>query len=319
MVKKITTADFKRWVKDNVGDEYLVVGEYTRARDNISMIHNISTCGKLIQMTPNNFKRGKRCKYCRNTSMFYTQEQFEKKVLESSKGRLKVTSAYKGISNPITVECQLHHTYRTMKNAREALTGICCSECSRYNKSKSQSKSSSRFIKELKQVHPTIKCLGEYYNTHTKLEFLCLICNNKFKTEPNSILRISGCPFCSKHNKPKGEQTIIDWLNTHKEIKYEYQKEFPGMKYIRQQRCDFYFPKLKLVIEYDGDQHYRPIKFFGGISSFNKQKELDKAKEDYLIKHGIKVVRITYKYQNEKLINKVKSILNVNQRSLNQK
>lgn len=40
-------------------------------------------------------------------------------------------------------------------------------------------------------------------------------------------------------------------------------------------RIDFYIPKIRMFIEYNGRQHYEPVWDFGGIEAFEKQKERD--------------------------------------------
>jgi hypothetical protein len=49
-----------------------------------------------------------------------------------------------------------------------------------------------------------------------------------------------------------------------------------------------------LCIEYDGEQHYKPIKFFGGESSLLKQKIKDKIKEEYCVNNQINLIRIKH-------------------------
>lgn len=44
---------------------------------------------------------------------------------------------------------------------------------------------------------------------------------------------------------------------------------------IRNVRIDFYIPKIKMFIEYNGRQHYEPVYDFGGITAFEKQQERD--------------------------------------------
>lgn len=45
-----------------VGSEYTVLGKYTKMKENIKMRHNI--CGHEYEVTPDNFKRGRRCPKC---------------------------------------------------------------------------------------------------------------------------------------------------------------------------------------------------------------------------------------------------------------
>ncbi|WP_091014530.1 DUF2726 domain-containing protein [Paenibacillus amylolyticus] len=53
---------FKSEVDEIVGQEYSVIGEYSGANKNISLLHN--QCGNQFDMTPSNFLRGQRCPEC---------------------------------------------------------------------------------------------------------------------------------------------------------------------------------------------------------------------------------------------------------------
>lgn len=54
-----------------------------------------------------------------------------------------------------------------------------------------------------------------------------------------------------------------------------------------------------MYIEYDGEQHFKPIAFFGmdektSISVFNEQKERDLAKKNWILDNGFKLLRIRF-------------------------
>ena len=63
---------------------------------------------------------------------------------------------------------------------------------------------------------------------------------------------------------------------------------------------DFYLPELNLCIEVDGEQHFKPSKF-SNISeeeanqNLEIRKEKDRQKDEYCLKNGIKLLRISYK------------------------
>lgn len=59
---KKTNAQFKQEVKNLVGDEYSVLGEYQGTHTKIKMRHN--TCGNIFLPTPKCFLRGSRCPFC---------------------------------------------------------------------------------------------------------------------------------------------------------------------------------------------------------------------------------------------------------------
>lgn len=57
---------------------------------------------------------------------------------------------------------------------------------------------------------------------------------------------------------------------------------------------DFYLPKLRICVEFDGRQHFEPILNLGGVKTFNKIKKLDFRKENYCEDNYINLIRIRY-------------------------
>lgn len=49
-----------------------------------------------------------------------------------------------------------------------------------------------------------------------------------------------------------------------------------------------------LAIEFDGIQHYEPVKYFGGVAKFKQQKKRDLIKDNFCKENNIKLVRIPY-------------------------
>lgn len=49
-----------------------------------------------------------------------------------------------------------------------------------------------------------------------------------------------------------------------------------------------------MCIEYDGIQHYKPIKYFGGYNYYKKQKMRDDIKTKFCQDKNIKLLRIKY-------------------------
>lgn len=70
--------------------------------------------------------------------------------------------------------------------------------------------------------------------------------------------------------------------------------------------------EIAFLIEFQGEQHYKPKTKFGGYQGFQKQLYNDKKKIDYCKKHGYKLVAIPY-YEEELIdydyiMNKVNSL-----------
>ena len=64
--------------------------------------------------------------------------------------------------------------------------------------------------------------------------------------------------------------------------------------WLGQQRLDIYLPELKLAIEHQGEQHYRPVGAFGGEQAFPRTQERDERKRTLCQEHGVTVVDIRF-------------------------
>lgn len=100
----------------------------------------------------------------------------------------------------------------------------------------------------------------------------------EFRKNEDSILR----DFIKKSDF-YGEIEIENFLN-----KYE-------LKYTKNYlNFDFYLPKIRYVIEFDGRQHFEPISDFGGTNTFYKLKKIDDDKNRYCEDNFINIIRIKY-------------------------
>lgn len=57
-----TTETFSNYLMDDTDGDYSLIGEYTSANAYVTLRHNV--CGNEYQVTPHNFKHGKRCAKC---------------------------------------------------------------------------------------------------------------------------------------------------------------------------------------------------------------------------------------------------------------
>ncbi len=60
--------------------------------------------------------------------------------------------------------------------------------------------------------------------------------------------------------------------------------------WLGRQRLDVYVPELSLAIEYQGEQHYKPLKYFGGRKGLERTRELDKTKAHLCSKNGVHLI-----------------------------
>lgn len=80
-------------------------------------------------------------------------------------------------------------------------------------------------------------------------------------------------------------------------------------KWLGKQEIDIFVPDLNLAIEYDGIQHFKPIKAWGGEEGLKKNIERDKLKEEKCKENNVILIRFTYKENDLLSENYVKSKL----------
>ena len=138
--------------------------------------------------------------------------------------------------------------------------------------------------------------LEEYNGANKKILCQCLTCNNTWEVKPNDLLSGYGCPIC---NESHGERNIRMYLKMHN-IDFESQMKFDDLYGIGGRRLsyDFYLPTYNILIEYQGQQHERPVNIFGGEEQFEIQKEHDKRKREYAEQNNINLVEIWYYDEN---------------------
>lgn len=129
-------------------------------------------------------------------------------------------------------------------------------------------------------VGRNIRRIGDYIVSQVPIEFECEICNHIWMARPNNILRQRGCPVCNKYFK--NENLVNKILLEHGIIfnRQHYLSSLCSLE-IKTYRVDFYIQNKNIIIEYNGTQHYKPVRF-GGMSkekadaAFIKQVDRDK-------------------------------------------
>lgn len=91
LTKQKDTTQFKLKLKDLVGDEYLLLSEYTNNRTKIDLLH--VECDRTFMMMPRDFVNGQRCSNCFKTPLKTTAE-FKREVHLLSNGEHQLVSEY---------------------------------------------------------------------------------------------------------------------------------------------------------------------------------------------------------------------------------
>lgn len=146
------------------------------------------------------------------------------------------------------------------------------------------------------------KCLPSEVlcGSNRKTHWVCSACGHKWVcTIGARTCMKSGCPKC---NESHGEKMISLFLDNYK-INYKRQKKFDDCKHTYKLPFDFYLLDYNILIEYQGQQHFIPVKHFGGEKEFLKRKVNDQIKFDYCKNNNIKLIEIPYlEFDNIELI-----------------
>lgn len=74
------------------------------------------------------------------------------------------------------------------------------------------------------------------------------------------------------------------------------------------QSLDIYNEQYNFAIEYNGPQHYNPINYFGGESTFKKVRDLDKKKAKLCKLNNCKLWIVKYDYSDQDYTNLLEEI-----------
>lgn len=105
--------------------------------------------------------------------------------------------------------------------------------------------------------------------------------------------------LCSSVARSNGEREIQEVLLS-EGINFIPEYPLSDLGCERNLRADFFLPNENLVIEYDGEQHFKPVDLYGGEDAFIERKKLDKEKDSFLFSVGVDVLRVSYKCKDVK-------------------
>lgn len=259
--------------------------------------------GHVWESLPLNLLRGHGCPKCSAAKLSQkgklTHQTFMKKFNRIGNQNLTILSKYNGYYEPILCKCNICG-YEWQTNAANLIKANGGTGCPNYRNHPDHlfynQKSHDQFIREMYDINSNIEIIGDYIGHHIPIKCRCKICGFSWKNTPGNLLSGSSCPHCKKSN---GEERISQILEKNNII-YQYQYKFSDCKNIKPLPFDFYLPDYNTCIEYDGEQHFRPVNF-GGCSdeeaqvAFIKTREHDAIKNEYCKVNNINLVRISYK------------------------
>lgn len=285
MSKQKTTEEFITSAIKKHGDKYdYSMSHYTNATTKIEII--CKKHGSFYQI-PRHHISGYNCPKCSGTYM--DTEYFIMKSKEIHKNFYNYSKvSYVNNKTNVMIICPEHGEFE--QKPKDHLLGKRCKKCAgKYMDIK-------YFIDKANLVHKhkydySNSC---YISTASKINIICPK-HGEFKQTPNSHLNGKGCPKCKES---KGEKHIRSILERYR-IDYIPQHTFDDCKNIKPLLFDFYLPETNTCIEYNGIQHYKSVKYFGGEDKLIKTKRNDLIKYNYCKNNGIGLLILTKQNLND--------------------
>jgi hypothetical protein len=295
--RSLTLSDFVKKSHDVHGNKY----DYDKVVMGKKNTHKVViTCpkhGDFLQSVASHLK-GNGCKVCDLENRSLDTDEFIKKSKEKHGDKYDYSKVnYVNNKTPVHIICPIHGDFLQIPHRH--LIGNECPKCGNSKKGQ-RSMTRDEFISRAKEKH------GDKYSydnvimgkrVHDDKVWITCPKHGDFLQSPWNHINSAGCPVCLE---PRGESKIRNIL---KSLNVDFSKEHvfddcvnttSGKKRCKKLQFDFYIPSKNIAIEYDGIQHFKPVKRFGGIEVFNTQKINDKIKDEYCEKMGIKLVRIPY-------------------------
>ena len=283
-MKKFTTEDFIEKSRQIHGNKYNYSKvEYKGIYDEVCII--CPEHGEFWQL-PNAHLRGKGCKKCAIeklrciNSKINTHNLIERAIeIHGDKYDYSKTR-YLSYEEPFTVTCKTHGDFKTTYR-NFILKKHGCPKCGKIKMWDNRGRITTEdFIKKAREKH------GNKYN-YSKVEYkrrdskVCIICpeHGEFWQAPSKHLDGQECPECNGRNN-KAECRL--WRKL--------QEKYPNLNIIHEyhnnnifgkKSIDIFFKDKNIAIEYQGGEHFVPIKYYGGYKKFIEisNRDLEKYKE----------------------------------------
>jgi hypothetical protein len=288
--ERCTTEEFLEKAKEKFGDRYDYSKVVVHLQDEVTIICKVHGPFTQIPRVHLNSKYG--CRDCGIDATSVSFEEFLKKANEKFGNRYDYSHAkFKRMRTKITIICPIHKEF--FQTPSRHLNSNGCDRCGRVTNTED-------FIIKANEIHNNL-----YSYTKTiyvaALKEVIVTCSKHGDFSQRASYHLSG-NGCQKCQTSKGEITIDNYLKDfHPKVVVKSQGTIPGCKFKKHLTFDFVlFKDDKIIgtIEFNGIQHYQPVKHFGGMKGLTMRTIRDKVKQDFCENNEIPLLIIKYDQNN---------------------
>lgn len=295
---KLTIEDVRNRVEVTYGGLFeLISTEYVNTMIPVDI--KCKRCGLVKRIPPNIIKcKPTWCASCDSQNARLDTFSVARRIKEATNGEYELLGEYKNANTSVLVR---HNSEKCDNNEYMVKwgnfkSGRRCPKCrTTFAETKKRVSGWEQvFMKELEESGYEM-ISSETKKKKDKIEINNKNCNHEsFLMSPDKFERGQRCPKCLRST---GEEEIAKVLSKNN-LRYIEQKRFDDLVYKNRLSFDFAVidneDKIIAMIEFDGEQHFRAVDFFGGSDNFEKTKLRDSMKNDYCMKNNIQLLRISY-------------------------
>lgn len=286
-MSKVTTEKYKATVDELTNGEYEMLGQYVNSKVKTLLRHK--TCGNVFSMAPNKFSFGQRCPKCMRPNHNRSNDHFIEEVNAIVGDEYSPIEEYKGVTTKILFKHNTCGNEYLVTPHKFINGGRRCPKCFGSHR-----KTTEQFSKEVSRLTNGEYILtSEYTNSKTHTSIRHIKCGEEWHIKPSNFLSGRRCPNC---RLSRGEEAVRLYLEK-ENIFYHTQFTFDECRNVHPLPFDF-IVFLEggnfILIEYQGEQHYKPVSAFGGEKAFKAQQKRDEIKRDFCKTHDITLVEIPY-------------------------
>lgn len=206
--------------------------------------------------------------------------------------------SYVNSRSKVILHCYQHGPFSQTPNNH--LRGQGCPVCANHRKvsrNKSTALSTQQFIDRanVRHAHKYTYNNTAYVASNKPIVVTCPTHGDFVIGRAEKHLYGQGCPTCGRVGS-LAEEVIKTWLS-HKGVLFYCQHTFDDCvsPYTNRKLVfDFYVPTHNLLIEYDGEHHYKKSPLFHTGDKFERLTEYDKIKTSYANSRDLSMVRIKH-------------------------
>jgi hypothetical protein len=300
--RRLSTSAFVSKAKKVHGSKYDYSKTiYVTCCEEVTIICRVDKHGTFKPIAGNHVGKGQGCPACTREEtrrrMLSTFDEFIHKARKIHGYKYDYSSVtYVAANKKVKIICpeKGHGCFKQTPNGHLRTQG--CPACGLNQAAASRTTPAEKILR-IERAHPSVRVIGKIIGTQDKVDLFCEVCKKLWSAKPNNVSTAGGvarrgCPHCC-WKRSKGEKQIMSFLDS-VGLAYKCEKTFATCRNKNPLMFDFYIPELRVLIEFHGKQHFKPVEFFGGKSGFRERKKHDHIKKQWAQKNNYELIEIKY-------------------------